>query len=180
VTTTREVHNGQDIIDSRDVIARIQELEEARDAVLEGAEKARDDLKELRTRELAADDGEWTPEDQAALEVAQDAVEALWMAEDGSEYGESADWGEDEEKEWKALKSLEEQAEGSADWAHGEALIRDSYFEDYARELAEDIGAMKDCDHWPANCIDWERAARELQMDYTSVEFDDVTYWIRS
>lgn len=27
--------------------------------------------------------------------------------------------------------------------------------------------------------VDWERAARELQMDYTPVEFDGVTYWVR-
>ena len=26
---------------------------------------------------------------------------------------------------------------------------------------------------------DWERATRELQMDYTEVDFDGVTYWIR-
>ena len=31
-----------------------------------------------------------------------------------------------------------------------------------------------------ATCIDWAQAARELRMDYTSVDFDGVTYWIRS
>jgi hypothetical protein len=28
-------------------------------------------------------------------------------------------------------------------------------------------------------CIDWNEAASELQMDYTAVEFDGVTYWVR-
>lgn len=56
-------------------------------------------------------------------------------------------------------------------------LIRDSYFEDYARQLAEEIGAIPD--EWPANCIDWEWAARELQTDYTSVEYDGITFWYR-
>lgn len=32
----------------------------------------------------------------------------------------------------------------------------------------------------PRHTQAWERAASELQMDYTSVEFGDVTYWIRS
>lgn len=27
--------------------------------------------------------------------------------------------------------------------------------------------------------IDWERAAEELRMDYTAVDFDGVTYWVR-
>lgn len=44
--------------------------------------------------------------------------------------------------ELKVLKALESEAEGySGDWQYGATLIRDSYFEDYARELAEDIGA---------------------------------------
>lgn len=29
------------------------------------------------------------------------------------------------------------------------------------------------------NYIDWKRAAEALQSDYTSVEFDGVTYWVR-
>jgi hypothetical protein len=58
-------------------------------------------------------------------------------------------------------------------------LVRESYFEDYAQELADDIGAINSDATWPNNCIDWERAARELQMDYASCEFDGVTYWYR-
>jgi hypothetical protein len=29
------------------------------------------------------------------------------------------------------------------------------------------------------SCIDWDQAARELQVDYFDVDFDGVTYWIR-
>lgn len=98
--------------------------------------------------------------------------------DDGSEGSDGLD--DDERAELAALKALAEEGEGLADWRYGETLIRDSYFEDYARELAEDIGALEKCDHWPATCIDWERAARELQMDYTSIDFDGVTYWARA
>ena len=61
----------------------------------------------------------------------------------------------------------------------GVQLIRDSYFEQYARELAEEIGAIDSDAKWPARCIDWEQAAEELQTDYTAIDFDGVTYWIR-
>lgn len=64
------------------------------------------------------------------------------------------------------------------DW-YPVTLIRDSYFVEYAQELAEDIGAVPSDASWPACCIDWERAARDLQMDYTAVDFDGVTYWTR-
>lgn len=61
--------------------------------------------------------------------------------------------------------------------AEGE-LIRDSYFRDYAEELAEDIGAIPENRSWPMFNIDWDAAAKELQMDYSAVDFDGVTYWI--
>jgi hypothetical protein len=59
-------------------------------------------------------------------------------------------------------------------------MINDSYFAEYAKELAEDIGAINKSNEWPNYCIDWERAAGELKMDYTSVEVDDETYWFRA
>lgn len=120
--TTKEISNSDDIIDSRDVIARIEEL-----------------------RDMAEDD--------------------------------SAD--ADERLELIALEKLASEGESLSDWEHGEALIRDSYFKSYAQELADDIGAVPDNAQWPCTCIDWDQAARELQMDYTSVEFDGVTYWAR-
>src|SRR5689334_22116322 len=96
---------------------------------------------------------------------------------------QAADWTQrnpDEAAELKALQSLAEEAEGyAADWKHGETLIRDSYFKTYAQELADDIGAIDANASWPMSCIDWDQAARELQMDYTSVDFDGVTYWVR-
>lgn len=129
------VSNSEDILDSRDIIKRIEELEAL----------------------IAADDGG---------ELADDAPVA----------------GEDEREELRVLKALEEEASGySSDWSHGEALIRDSYFTRYAQQLADDIGALdRHVLRWPLTCIDWEAAAKELQQDYTSVDYDGVEYWIRS
>lgn len=128
---TDTISNSDDIIDSRDVIARVDEL-----------------------TEYVADMGEDEDSDETDLTSAED--------------------------ELHALKSLADEADGYADdWRHGEVLIRDSYFETYAQEFAEDIGAVDRESTWPNSCIDWEMAARELQHDFTSVEFDGVTYWIR-
>jgi len=57
------------------------------------------------------------------------------------------------------------------------SLIRDSYFETYARDYAEDMGRITDDARWPYDCIDWERAARELQSDFSSIEIGEYTYW---
>lgn len=134
---SRVISNSDDVIDSREVIARIEELESERDNI------------------------KYAPVDDDAITLKE------WDESDSAE-------------ELKALLALQGEADGSADWRHGETLIRDSYFEDYARELAEDCGMIKDDASWPYTCIDWERAAHELQQDYTSVDYDGVTYWIRS
>lgn len=129
----------EDVIDSRDVIARIEYLTAS-------------------FMEATGDD----PDDYA-------------MSGDDWRAGLS----DDEADELVALLELAEQGESAPDWQYGEVLIHDDYFEDYARELAEDIGAINRDAAWPANCIDWGQAARELRVDYWSVEFKGETYWIR-
>ena len=137
-----DVNNTDDIIDSRDVIARIEELESERDTFIEEWLEAND-------RE-ASDDSPWVEENPS------------------------------ESDELIALQDLAKEASDYApDWLHGETLIRDDYFEEYAQQFADDIGAIDSNAGWPNNCIDWERAARELQQDYTQVDFDGTAYWIR-
>lgn len=83
-------------------------------------------------------------------------------------------------KELEALTSLASECDdASPDWSYGVTLVRDSYFVTYASEYADDIGATDRNASWPFTCIDWEQAADELKMDYTAVDFDGVTFWVR-
>jgi hypothetical protein len=67
------------------------------------------------------------------------------------------------------------------DVAENEPTMIPTYdFAAYAQELAEEIGAIDPDAKWPVYCIDWERAARELKMDYTSVQVNSTTYYFRS
>lgn len=93
---------------------------------------------------------------------------------------EEEDFDENSE-ELEALKSLASEAEGCGDWGYGEALIRESYFSEYCEELCKDIGDIpKDLPYYIANNIDWDGVASDLKADYTEVDFDGVTYCIRS
>lgn len=65
------------------------------------------------------------------------------------------------------------------EFAVGALMIPEVEFEEYAREFAEDIGAIKGSG-WPLTWIDWKRAAQELRMDYTEVEFEGTTYLVRT
>lgn len=88
-------------------------------------------------------------------------------------------------EEYRAIHGLIDELKGyggdeqwRGDW-YPITLIRDTYFTDYAQELAGDIGAINPEFGWPHNCIDWDRAASELQGDYSQVEFCGVAYWYR-
>lgn len=75
---------------------------------------------------------------------------------------------------------LEQLFDELGDGARHETAIRESDFEEYAQDLAEDIGAIDRDMSWPNYCIDWEQAARDLAMDYTPFQFEGTDYLVRS
>jgi hypothetical protein len=127
------ITNSEDVLDSRDIITRIEELQAERDEQPDRwAEENPDDAEELAS-----------------------------------------------------LEKLAAQAEPyAADWEYGETLIRDSYFVDYIEELIRDCYEMPKemtSGNWPYRhiSIDYKAAAEEAKQDYTAVDFDGVTYWVR-
>jgi antirestriction protein len=50
--------------------------------------------------------------------------------------------------------------------------------QDFAQNLAEDLGAIDQNATWPNDCIDWERATRELFTDYWSAEAPGGMVWV--
>lgn len=115
-------------------------------------------------------------ESAAGAAEPNDAAEAQAL----KEFDES-----DEGLEYEVLGSLLRELKGNGgdeqwrgDW-YPITLIRDSYFKEYAQEIAEDCDMINSSLAWPYTCIDWEQAAKELQGDYTSIDFDGVTYWVR-
>lgn len=198
------IDNTQDVIDSRDIIERIEELEAARKPWVAGwnvpgympdvmperfatADEAREYIA-AELEELADE-----CETQDAYNECADAANAIRRG-DGEycatigrfhyfvSYDEVLAFDDESAaREYETLKTLAEECAGYApDWKYGETLIRDSYFKEYAQQLAEDIGAIDRNAAWPMCCIDWDQAAEELKQDYTSVDYDGVTYWIRS
>lgn len=103
---------------------------------------------------------------------------AISDLEDLIEDGEA---DEDDRADLEALREFNDEcASACADWFYGDSVIPDREFETYARDLAEDIGAIPSDYSWPASHIDWTAAAEALQQDYTPVDLDGVTFWGRS
>jgi len=157
-------------IDTRDLYTRKCELETLRDAVTaaqEELEEARINLKMCRD---ALEDGENTGDDPDDLE------NAFSEAESNLESAEE-DYGTDEKEELAELENLESEISG---FMHGETMVPESDFEDYAQLLAEDLGDYDFNAKWPLTCIDWSQAADELKQDYTEVTYQGDTYLVRA
>jgi len=64
-------------------------------------------------------------------------------------------------------------------WEEGLLFIKNSFFEEYAKEFAEETISINCYTNWPFRWIDWKKASNELQTFYTSIKLDGVTYWYR-
>ena len=83
----------------------------------------------------------------------------------------------DEAEELDALVAFRDDCR-SSEWPYGITFIAKSYFEEYAQELAEDLG-MVDRENSMSSYIDWAAWARDCQMDYSSVVLDDCMFYFR-
>lgn len=143
-----EIDNTADIIDVRDIIARVEELEAELTDAHEGQASNNGEF-EAWLKAMADNDAGTLQDAALDLILFRDLLTEL------------AGNGGDED--WRG------------DW-YPVTLIRDSYFEEAMDELLEDIGDLpRDLPGYLKITVDYEA----LQMDYTSVEFDGVTYWYR-
>lgn len=99
---------------------------------------------------------------------------------------EDNEYADDDREELAKIEAFIDDVRGNGgdhewrgDW-YPLIFVEDSHWEDFARQEAEDIyGKEISNARWPNNCIDWEEAASQLQMDYSSVEIDGKTFWYR-
>ena len=147
--------NTSNTIDSRDVIARIEELEA-----------------ELTT--------EYEQYEEEYLSKTSEAAGGAPEYEDWLMLDDTF-----EKEELITLKKLADQAESSPDWLHGEQLINAEYFTQYIEELINDCYEMPkeiNSGEWPWRhvTIDYEAAAEEAKQDYMEVDFNGNTFLIRA
>lgn len=157
--------NNDDIIDSRDLVARLEELTEEREALVE----------EVNTRvetERELVDANASDEELAAALSASMAARV-----------EVQDWDNENKEELDQLTTFLDEVRNNAGDSpeDGATLIRSNYFVTYAQQLADDLGVTNDrhVQQWPFTCIDWEQAAKELEQDYSTITWGGVDYLVR-
>lgn len=126
-----DISSSADIIDSRDILQRISELESLI--------------------------GDMQEEDEA----------------------DSPDLSEEKE-ELRLLKALQEECETcTSEFEYGTPLIRESHWVEYCEEMCRDIGDMPRDIPWYIE-IDWEATADNIACDYSTVDYDGITYYVKS
>jgi arginyl-tRNA synthetase len=158
---TNVINNNEDVMDSRDIEERIQEL------VNELEEKDSD----LRT--ATSRFNEWSDEDPDHKQDLYDDMDVARV--------ELEEFTEDCGRELEILQELKNDALSvTSEWDDGATLIRESYFTEYAEELCRDIGdTPRNLPWYIDNNIDWEGVADDLKNDYATVDFDGISYYIR-
>ena len=150
-TATTPIDNFADMLDSRDIIARIEWLKEDRETHADSIA-------------AASEYAEESPEYDALMTTGRADWDATSL----------------DAKELYALTAFAKECEGAGvpDWEYGATLIRYSCFTEYVQDMLEDCASLARDLPWYIE-INWDATARNVRYDYMCVEFGDVTYWVR-
>lgn len=154
---TTEIDWDAQTIDSRDIIARIEELEQERETLVEAVTQAENALHDYEENNpIVAESEDETPALEQEIEDAESAL---------------AEWEQENKDELRDLKAFAEEVDGYCeDWRHGVTLVAESYFVEYCREMLQDCGDLpKDIPCYLV--IDWEATADNIRADYTEFTF---------
>ena len=182
-----QVSWGESIINSQDINALFSEMESEWENLEEELKDAKSALVDAETRfknyqnEHKLVKGEDVPDDiwneyddlERALEVCLDEVTDAETA-----------ISEFDKDELETFRSVVEEGESiTSEWSYGEQLIHENFFEEYAEELFRDTSCLPrevDLNSWPFSSIDWKRASEELAQDYSTIEVEGETYYVRN
>ena len=131
------IDHTADVIDVRDIMTRLEELEATRDEY----------------NEWHSDPSAW---DKIEDGQPQELLFLVGILEELAGYGGDEKW--------------------RGNW-YPVALIRETYFSDYAIELLNDAGDLEHIPAWVE--IDWEGTVENVRGDYSPIVIDGVTYWYR-
>lgn len=155
-TNTIEDFQGSDIIDVRDIIQRVESLrEELQDAM--------DENEEGHNFEELSEYVDACVKDADAVHAHKLHEEAIELQKLESLLSDLCGYGGDEQ--WEG------------DW-YPVTLINRSYFVEYCKELVQDIGDLpRDIPVYLE--IDWDKTADNLEIDYSTVDFEGEEYLYR-
>ena len=146
------------IIDTRDLHDRLQELKDMQDEI----QNKKDELEKLEN---------YIPDEEEQAEYDEEHAEILKAIIDLE-----SDFDKDEQEELDELENMESEI---PEWQHGETLIPEDDWVEYCEELCKDLGYISQDFPWWIE-IDWDKTAENIRQDYSEIEYQGTTYLYRS
>ena len=187
-----EIVNSADVIDSRDIEARIDYLETEIGNYLphyfyNGEEVQLIESTDPDKYTIELPDGQRIEAETTSIVCRfydadniptrcadADSIDQVSSAIPGCEFDELSE----EREELNNLKALRDNVY-SSEWLHGLTLIRESYWEEYVEDMVKDIGDLpREIPYYIE--IDWEATAANVRADYSSVDFNGEPYLYRN
>jgi hypothetical protein len=163
------IYSTNKVVDSRDVIKRLRDLEDEREDLVDEIAEANQDLvdHDVARDPNAPDD----PDDAQARKAISDRLEQYQT--------DLTDWDGLNGEELAGLRKLNEEGEAlTGEWTHGVSLINRTYWIEYVQELLTDIGDLPaKIPHYIA--IDWDKTADNIEANYSELEWDGETFLVR-
>ena len=145
----------ENVIDTRDIQDRIDELNDDIDTLENEISDLSEEIDELNEEDA---------DDKNEIDLKLDDIE--------DKQGQI----EDLQEELSMLLDVKSEV---PEFSHGETLIHEDYWMEYVQELCEECDYItKDFPYWIE--IDWEATAKNVAMDYSTIELDGNTFYFRS
>ncbi len=167
---TEEIDWNEEIINSKDIIARHEELTSESENLQFNIDDLLDEIREIKGGNISTHDLYRLEKLNELLETAKE---------------ELINFDSEHKEELINLEEAIEGGENSPDWIRGESLISEDYFEDYIRDKINETYEMPaefESGKWPwcHMMMDWESAAEDAKGDYNEIEISGNTFYIRS
>lgn len=157
-----DVDNSDDVINTRDIEKKIDDLMEE----IDDLQKEIDEIKEkIEFNEDCPEDEKYSDKD---------------IDDFNSEIKSKMEIQDDLRNELEPLNDFKSELEGYCDWYGGDTLVRDSYIDKFIRQEIEETNSnlFDSIPSWLE--IDWESTIDNLKGDFTCGDWDGITYWVRS
>ena len=99
---------------------------------------------------------------------------------DNSDNKDVEGWRDDKVYDFEYIDEINELEDEITNFFYGKALIPNDDFTEYCKDMVENCYNLKDVPDFIKYNINWDGVASDLEVDYSSVTYQGVSYLVRA
>ena len=99
---------------------------------------------------------------------------------DNSDNEDVEEWRDDKVYDFEHINEINELEDETTEFPFGETLIPEDDFTEYCEDMVEICYNLKDVPDFIKYNINWDGVASDLEVDYSSVTYQGVSYLVRA